>query len=127
MAVPTTPSQRRRLSLPEAPGRRLATLSLLMVAGTVAATVAAWIVGTFVQSVVLGLEEQQLLTEAGVWGYVAGLFLLALMVLPTLVGIVLGGRARDLGERRPGTTGIVVNGLIGTYLVATTVANLLFG
>jgi hypothetical protein len=126
MAVSTTSSHPRRLSLPEAPGRRLATWSLLMVAGTVAATVAAWIVGTFVQSVVLGLEEQQLLTDAGVWGYVAGFFLLALIVLPTLVGIVLGVRARDLGERRLGTTGIMANGLIGTYVVTTTVANLLF-
>ncbi len=127
MAVSTTPSHRHRLPVREAPGRRVATWSLLMVAGTVAATVAAWIVGTFVQFVVLGLEEQQLLSDAGAWGYTAGLFLLALIMLPTLVGIALGVRARDLGERRLGTAGIMANGLIGMYLVTTTVANLLFG
>jgi hypothetical protein len=98
-----------------------------MVAGAVVATVAAWIVGTFLQSVVLGLEEPQLLTDAGMWGYAAGLFLLTLMVLPTLAGIVLGVRARHLGERRLGTTGIVVNGVIGIYVVTTTVVNLLLG
>lgn len=91
------------------------------------ATVAAWIVGTLVQSVVLGLEEQQLLTAAGVWGYAAEVLLLALMLLPTLVGIVLGGRARRFGERRLGAAGIVANGLLGTYLITTTVANLLSG
>ena len=68
----------------------MASWSLLMVAGTAAAIVAAWIVGALLQSVVFGLEEQQLLTDVGVWGYVAGLFLLALMVAPALVGIVLG-------------------------------------
>ena len=86
----------------------------LMVAATVAAAVVAGIVGTFLQFVVFDLEEQELLPEAGVWGYVAGFFLLALMVLPALVGIVLGVRARRLGERRLGTTRIVVNALIAT-------------
>jgi hypothetical protein len=62
-----------------------------------------------------------------VWGYVAGLLLLALLVLPAVVGMVLGVRARGLGERRRGTTGIVVNALIGTYLVFTVAATLLFG
>jgi len=127
MAVPVTPSHRHRFSLPEEPGRRAATQSLLMVAATVAAAVVAGIVGTFLQFVVFDLEEQELLPEAGVWGYVAGFFLLALMVLPALVGIVLGVRARRLGERRLGTTGIVVNALIATYLVVTLAATLLFG
>jgi hypothetical protein len=40
---------------------------------------------------------------------------------------VLGVRARGLGERRLGTTGIVVNAVIGTYLVFTFAATLLFG
>lgn len=127
MAVPVTPSQRRRFSLPEEPGRRVATQSLLMVAATAAAAVAAGIIGTFLQFVVFDLEEQELLPEAGVWGYVAGFFLLALMVLPAVVGVVLGVRARRLGERRLGTTGIVVNAVIATYLVFTLAATLLFG
>jgi hypothetical protein len=127
VAVPVTPPQRHRLSLPEDPGRRVATQSLLMVAATAVAAVVAGIVGTFLQFVVFDLEEQELLPEAGVWGYVAGLFLFALMVLPAVVGMVLGVRARGLGERRLGTTGIVVNAVIGTYLVFTFAATLLFG
>ncbi len=85
-------------SRPEDPGRRVATQSLLMVAATAVAAVVAGIVGTFLQFVVFDLEEQELLPEAGVWGYLAGLFLLALMVLPAVVGVVLGVRARRLGE-----------------------------
>lgn len=125
--MPVTPPQRHRFSLPEDPGRRVATQSLLMVAATAVAAVVAGIVGTFLQLVVFDLEEQELLPEAGVWGYLAGFFLLALMVLPAVVGMVLGVRARRLGERRLGTTGIVVNAVIGTYLVFTFAATLLFG
>ena len=125
--MPVTPSRRHRFSLPEEPGRRVAIQSLLMVAATAAAAVVAGIVGTFLQFVVFDLEEQELLSEAGVWGYVAGFFLLALMVLPAVVGIVLGVRSRRLGERRLGTTGIVVNAVIATYLVVTFATTLLFG
>jgi len=127
MPGPVASSHRHRLSLPEEPGRRVATQSLLMVAATAAAAVVAGIIGTFLQFVVFDLEEQELLPEAGVWGYVAGFFLLALMVLPAVVGMVLGVRARRLGEHRLGTTGIVVNALIATYLVFTLAATLLFG
>ncbi len=127
MAVPVTPPQRHRFSLPEDPGRRVATQSLLMVAATVAAAVVAGIVGTFLQFVVFDLGEQDLLTEAGVWGYVAAVVLLALMVLPAVTGIVLGVRARRLGEHRRGTTGMIVNAVVATYLVFTVAATLLFG
>ena len=125
--MPVTPPQRHRFSLPEDPGRRVATQSLLMVAATAVAAVVAAIVGTFLGLVVFDLEEQQLLPEAGAWGYLAGFSLLALMVLPAVVGMVLGVRARRLGERRLGTTGIVGNAVIGTYLVFTSAATLLFG
>ena len=127
MAVLVTPPQRHRFSLPEDPGRRAAKQSLLMVAATAVAAVVAGIVGTILGFAVFHLEEQELLPKAGAWGYVAGLLLLALMVLPAVVGVVLGVRARGLGERRLGTRGIVVNALIGTYLVFTVAATLLFG
>jgi MFS family permease len=127
VAVPVTPPQRHRLSLSEDPGRRVATQSLLMVAATVVAAVVAGIVGTFLQFVVFDLGEQELLTEAGVWGYVAAVLLLALMVLPAVTGIVLGVRARRLGEHRRGTTGIIVNAMVAAYLVFTVAATLLFG
>lgn len=125
MAVPVTPSHRHRFSLQEQSARRVAKWSLLMVAATALAALTAGAVGTFLQLVVFDLEEQQLLSEAGAWGYVGGLALLALMVIPALVGIALGVRARRLGERRLGTTGIVMNALIASYLVITFVANLL--
>ena len=127
MALPVTPPQRHRFSLPGDPGRRVATQSLLMVAATVVAAVIAGIVGTFLGLVVFDLGEQELLTEAGVWGYVAAVLLLALMVLPAVTGIVLGVRARRLGEHRGGTTGIIVNAVVAAYLVFTVAATLLFG
>ena len=127
MAVPVSSSSRRRFSLPEEPGRRVATQSLLMVAATVAAGVVAGIIGTFLQFVVFDLGEQELLTEAGMWGYVAAVLLLALMVLPAFMGIALGVRARRLGEHRLGTTGMIVNAVVATYLVFTVAATFLFG
>ena len=98
-----------------------------MVAATAVTAVVAGIVGTILGFAVFHLEEQELLPQAGVWGYVTGFLLLALMVLPAVVGMVLGVRARRLGERRLGTTGIVGNAVIGTYLVFTSAATLLFG
>jgi hypothetical protein len=127
MAVPAPRSHRHRFSLPEEPGRRAATWSLLMVAATVGAVVVAWAVGTLLQVVVFGLDDQERIGRAGTWGYVAGLFLLALMILPALFGIVLGVRARRLGERRRGTTGFVANALIAADLVIPGVAYIFFG
>jgi hypothetical protein len=120
--MPVIPSRRHRFSLPEEPARHVATWSLLMVAGTIAAGLIAGAAGTFLQFVVFDLEEQQLLSEAGAWGYVAAFFLLALMVIPASAGIALGFRARRLGERRLGTAGIVVNALVASYLLATAAA-----
>ena len=98
-----------------------------MVAATVAGGLVAGIIGTFLQFVVFDLDEQELLTEAGVWGYVAAVLLLALMVLPAVTGIALGVRARRLGESRLGTTGMIVNAVVAAYLVVTVAATLLFG
>jgi hypothetical protein len=105
----------------------VATQSLLMVVATAGAAAVAGIIGTFLQLVVFDLGEQELLIEAGVWGYVAAVLLLALMVLPAALGMVLGVRAYRLGERRLGTTGIVVNAVVAAYLVLTVAATLLFG
>ena len=98
-----------------------------MVAASAVAFVIGSAVGTFLQLTVFDLEEQQLLSEAGAWGYVAAFCLVVLIVLPAVIGIVLGVRGRRLGERRLGTTGIVVNALIAAYLVLTGVGTLLFG
>jgi hypothetical protein len=97
-----------------------------MVAASAVALMIGGAVGTFLQFIVFDLEEQQLLSEAGAWGYVAAFCLVVLMALPAVIGIVLGVRGRRLGERRLGTTGIVVNALIAAYLVLTGVGTLLF-
>ncbi len=98
-----------------------------MVPGTAIALIVAGAVGTFLQVVVFDLEEQESIGQAGVWGYVAGFFLLALIALPSLAGIILGIRARRLGERRQGTTAFVVNVLIVAYLVIPGIDFILFG
>jgi hypothetical protein len=98
-----------------------------MVAVSAVALMIGGAVGTFLQFTVFDLEEQQLLSEAGAWGYVAAFCLVVLMALPAVIGIVLGVRGRHLGDRRLGTMGIVVNALIAAYLVLTGVGTLLFG
>jgi hypothetical protein len=127
MNVPTTSLRRHRYSLPDEPGRRAATLSLVMVGATAVAMLVAGALGTFLGLVVFGLEDQELLSDAGAWGYVAGVFLVALMALPGMIGIVFGFKARRLGARRPGNTGIVVNAAVTGYLVVTAAVTLVFG
>ena len=92
-----------------------------MVAASVVAMMIGSVVGTFLQLTVFDLEEQQLLSEAGAWGYVAALCVVVLMVVPAVIGIALGLRGHRLGERRLGTVGIVVNALTAAYLVLTAV------
>jgi hypothetical protein len=50
-----------------------------------------------------------------------------LVITPQIVGIVLGVKARRLGERRLGTTGVVVNAVIAAFLLFTSVAQLVIG
>lgn len=98
-----------------------------MVPASVVALLIGGAVGTGLGLAVFDLEEQQLLTEAGAWGYVAAVCLVVLMVVPAVIGIVLGLRGRRLGEHRLGTAGIVVNALTAAYLVLTAVGTLLLG
>jgi len=65
----------------------------------------------------LGLDDTQLLTEAGAWGVAAFVLMLVLSVVPLTVGIVLGVRARRLGERRLGTMGVAANAVVAVLLV----------
>ncbi|HXH97604.1 MAG TPA: hypothetical protein VNH40_10390 [Gaiellaceae bacterium] len=127
MALPLPPARRHRFSLPAEPGRRAAAWSLLMVSGTAVAVVVAGAVGAFLHTVVFDLEEQESIGHAGAWGYLAGFMLLALMTLPALAGIILGIRARRLGERRRGTAGFVINVLLVAYLVIPATVYILFG
>jgi hypothetical protein len=126
MALQLDSSHRHRFSLPDEPARA-AKWSLLMVVASAGMLVVAGLLGTFLQLVVLGLEEQETLPEAGAPGYVAMGFLLALMLLPALAGMALGVRARRLGERRLGTTGMIANAAIAAYLVLSTAATVVLG
>jgi len=126
VAVPLPPAHRHR-SLPVEPGRRAAAWSLLMVVGTAVALPTAGAVGAFLQVAAFDLEEQESIGHAGTWGCVAGFSLLALMTLPAFAGIVLGIRARRLGERRRGTAGLVVNLVTVAYLGIPGIAYILFG
>jgi hypothetical protein len=87
---------------------------------------AAYFVGVVLLNA-LGLAEGDMLTEAGAWGVIAAVPLMLLVVAPQIVGMVLGVKARQLGERRLGTTGVIVNAVIAAFLLFTSVAQLVIG
>ena len=125
MSVPVASSDRGHVPSGARPGRRLAISSLLMVPALLLSYVAAFFVGWGLMSA-LGLEECDMLTEAGAWGVVGAAFLLVLVAVPQIVGIVLGVKARRLGERRLGTTGVVVNAAIAGFVLLASVLQLAF-
>jgi hypothetical protein len=104
----------------------LAISSLLMVPALFVSYLVAYFVGTALLSA-LDLSEGDSLKEAGGWGVVAVLFLMALIVIPQIVGTVLGVKARRLGERQLGTIGVIVNAAIAVYLLLASVAQLAIG
>ena len=67
----------------------------------------------------LGATEGDTLTEVGAGGVLAAVFLITLLTVPSLVGIVLGVKARRLGERRLGEAVIVLNAAIAAYYMLT--------
>lgn len=115
MTVPVVPSDQGHLQPSAELGRRLAIASLLMVPALLVSFAVAFFAGTALQDA-FGLAEDESLREAGAWGVVAGVVLIALIVFPQVVGIIFGVRARRLGERRRATVGIVVNAAIAAYL-----------
>jgi hypothetical protein len=123
VSVPVAQIDGGRLPREARSGRRLAIASLLMVPALLVSYVAAYFVGVAFQDS-LGLTEDELLTEAGIRGVAAAALLLVLLDLPQIVGIVLGVKARRLGERRLGTVGVVVNAVIAAFLLLTSVAQL---
>jgi hypothetical protein len=105
------------------PGRQLAIFSLSMVPALAVFYVAAYLIGVALMNA-LGLAEGDMLPEAGVWGVVAAVCLLAFLAVPQIVGIVLGVKARRLGERRLGTSGVIANAVIAAFFVLTTLVQL---
>lgn len=123
MRVPAVGHHGRR-SADGRPGRRVAVASLLMLPATALLLAPLYVIGWALGSA-LGLAEDELLVEAGLWGWVAAVLMVALLAAAPVVGVVLGARARELGERRLGTIGIVANATIGGYLVVVSALQLL--
>lgn len=106
------------------PGRREAVASLLMLPASMLLLAPLYLIGSALQDA-LGLEEDELLTEAGTWGRLAAVLMVALLAATPVAGVVLGVRARQLGERRLGTVGVVTNLTIGLYVVLVSALQLL--
>lgn len=107
-------------------GRRLAIASLVAVAVNVPWLVVSWLVGTAAMALV-GAQEGRLLTEYGAAGWVAWVSMLAFMAVPSVVGVVLGARARHHGERGLSTAGIVLNAVVGIGLVVMSALQVVIG
>jgi len=103
---------------------RSAVASLLMVPSMLAWMVLLVPVGWGLQSA-LGLDDTQMLYEAGAWGVAAFGAMVVLGAVPPAVGIVLGLRARRLGERRLGTIGVAANAVVAVPLVLAPVLQVL--
>jgi hypothetical protein len=112
-------------SAPQHPGRWAGLVSLLMVPALAVSFTAAELAGSALQSA-LGLDANESLTTAGALGAGAAVLLALLLVVPQLVGVVLGSKARRLGERRIGTAGVVLNSAIALFMLLTMAVNLLF-
>lgn len=123
MSVPFVSLDRGHLPRTVRPGRRLAISSLLMVPALAVFYVAAYLIGVALMNA-LGLTEGELLKEAGAWGWVAAVFLMVLLAVPQIVGIVLGVKARHLGERRLGTDGVIANAVIASFFLLTSLVQL---
>ena len=106
------------------PGRTLAFASVLMLPALVVSYVAATLVGFAVQDA-LGLDDGDMLSEAGVRGWVAASFLLLLLALPPIAGVVLGVEARRRGDRRLATAAVVLNATLAAYLLISVVLQLI--
>lgn len=106
----------RRLRVDPRPGRREGIASLLMLPVAALLLAPLYPIGSALQDA-LGLEEGELLPQAGTWGWIAAVLMVALLAAAPVAGVALGARARRLGERRLGTVGVVANMTIGAYLV----------
>lgn len=105
---------------------RSAIASLLMVPTLLVWMLLLMPVGWGLQSA-LGLDDDQMLTEAGAWGTAAFALMVVLFAVPQIVGIALGLEARRHGERRLGTAGVVVNAVVAALLVTVTTLQALLG
>jgi len=106
-------------------GHQSAVVSLLLVPATLVWMGLLMPVGSALQTA-LGLNDTQMLTEAGGRGLVAFALMLMVSAVPPLAGTALGMRARRLGERRLGTIGVVANTVVGAWIVLSPILQALF-
>jgi hypothetical protein len=105
-------------------GRLLAAWSLLMLPILILSAVAAAFLGMFL----LGrrdLQGSEPMSVQGAYGWMVWALTTVVFVAPAAVGVVMGFRARAHGARRPGTLGIVLNGLILVGFPLLSLVNLL--
>jgi hypothetical protein len=98
--------------------RRFGVWSLLMLVFLIPAAIVAAVVGLAILGNA-GLEGSEPMSEQGTAGWTALVLTYLILMAPMFVGVFLGAKAHGLGERRLGTTGIVVDGAI---LVLYTIA-----
>jgi hypothetical protein len=120
MGISISPTEPGRLPAAPRPGRTLAITSLVLVAAPILLYVPLYLVGWALMEA-LGVAEGELLLEAGVRGVLAWASMLVLVATPSVVGVVLGARARRLGEHQLGTLGVVLNTLTGAYVLLASI------
>lgn len=126
MAVPVVQPDRRHRRGAARSGRRAAIASLLMIPALLVTFTLGELAGAGLQAA-FGLAESESLTEAGALGVLAGVLLTLLLVVPQVIGVVLGVEARRLGESRLGLIGLSANLVIGAYLLLASGLSLILG
>ena len=92
-------------------GHTLGVWSLLMLPFLVVSGVVGGIVG-FILLGFRDLEGSEPMSEQGAYGWMVLAVSTLLFMTPMIVGVILGARARSMGERRLGTIGMVVDGVV---------------
>lgn len=118
----SVPAESTLVSATSDRGRRLATWSLLMVPMLAVTAILGAVVGMFLLGR-RGLEGSEPMSVQGGYGWMVwAVVTFAVFLVPSMIGIVLGFKARQHGEERLGRMGMLVNGAI---LVGIPVAELM--
>lgn len=107
-------------------GRGLAIASIALIPAIIIAFLVGVVVGSLLLQA-LGLTPEDQLREAGAIGILGGLALTCVICVPQALGLWLGLRARRLGQGRLAMVGIIANGALLMYLIATNGIGLIVG
>lgn len=114
------------LSVPTPRHERLTRRAWAMVLLLLVSYPVAYLVGTAAMAA-LEVPEGELLSTAGVVGWLAASGVLALMVLPAVAGVLIGRRAVRAGGRWPARAGVAVNAGLLVWLVLSALTQLVVG